>query len=254
MKICKKISNLIMIVAFFLVLVFPPVYFEKVKDTIPQDTSENRKLAEKPEFNFEKIDSYASDYEAYYNDNLPFRSFIRNTWTNFNFFVFGESTTNQVLVGKNDGDLSSSWLFYQENYDGNPIKETQGVYKFTEDEVLNIGKTINTNFSTISSYFNQIGIDVIKGITIGDNRDDIIESTVSFMDSNVDVMRWINTQNKSYCDFMKEITQHSCYSPYTFFTSFIDQYYVLNYFISKQSPFVEYVSFSANLLPPLSSQ
>ena len=49
------------------------------------------------------------------------------------------------------------------------------------------------------------------------------------IDSNVDVMRWINTQNKSFYDFMKEITQHSCYSPYTFFTSFIDQYYVLNY-------------------------
>ena len=47
--------------------------------------------------------------------------------------------------------------------------------------------------------------------------------------SDVDVMRWVNTQNKSYYDFMKEITQHSCYSPYTFFTSFIDQYYVLNY-------------------------
>ena len=47
--------------------------------------------------------------------------------------------------------------------------------------------------------------------------------------SDIDVMRWINTQNKSYYDFMREITQHSCYSPYTFFTSFIDQYYVLNF-------------------------
>jgi hypothetical protein len=47
--------------------------------------------------------------------------------------------------------------------------------------------------------------------------------------SDVDVMRWVNTQNKSYYDFMKDITLHSCYSPYTFFTSFIDQYYVLNY-------------------------
>ena len=47
--------------------------------------------------------------------------------------------------------------------------------------------------------------------------------------STVDVMRWVNTQNKSYCDFLKEISQHSVYSPYTFFTSFIDQYYVLNY-------------------------
>jgi hypothetical protein len=47
--------------------------------------------------------------------------------------------------------------------------------------------------------------------------------------SNVDVMQWINTQNKSYYDFIKDITRHSCYSPYTFFTSFIDQYNVLNY-------------------------
>jgi hypothetical protein len=49
------------------------------------------------------------------------------------------------------------------------------------------------------------------------------------INSDVDVMRWVNTQNKSYYDFMRDITQHSCYSPYTFFTSFIDQYYVLNY-------------------------
>jgi hypothetical protein len=49
------------------------------------------------------------------------------------------------------------------------------------------------------------------------------------INNDVDKMRWINTQNKSLYDFMKNITQHSCYSPYTFFTSFIDQYYVLNY-------------------------
>ena len=49
------------------------------------------------------------------------------------------------------------------------------------------------------------------------------------LNNDVDVMRWINTQNKSLFDFMREIAQHSCYSPYTFFTSFIDQYNVLNY-------------------------
>ena len=87
MKICKKISNLIMIIAFFLVLIFPPVYFEKVKDTIPQDTSENRKLAEKPEFDSSTIISYSDDYESYYNDNLPFRGIIRNLWTEFNFYI-----------------------------------------------------------------------------------------------------------------------------------------------------------------------
>ena len=52
------------------------------------------------------------------------------------------------------------------------------------DEVLS-GKTINTNFSTISSYFSQIGIDVTKGITIGDDRDDITTSTIEFMENKI---------------------------------------------------------------------
>jgi hypothetical protein len=42
-------------------------------------------------------------------------------------------------------------------------------------------------------------------------------------------MSWVNTQNKSVYDFLREVTQHSAYSRYTFFTSFIDQYYFLNY-------------------------
>ena len=78
MKICKNISNIIMIIAFFLVLIVPPVYFEFVKESIPVDTSENRKLAEKPVFTIDKVEEYADNFESYYNDNLPFRSLIRN--------------------------------------------------------------------------------------------------------------------------------------------------------------------------------
>ena len=150
MKICKTISNLIMIIAFFLVLIFPPVYFEKVKDTIPQDTSENRKLAEKPEFDLSSIISYSDDYESYYNDNLPFRGIIRNLWTKFNFYILNESTTTQVLVGKNEGSKESTWLFYQENHDGNPIKEVQGVYDFTAEEVFQIEDAIDKNMEELA--------------------------------------------------------------------------------------------------------
>lgn len=145
MKNCKLISNLIMIIAFLFVLIVPPVYFEFVKEEIPIDTSENRKLAEKPEFSLETIDTFAGDYESYYNDNLPFRSIIRNFWTKFNFYVLNESTTNQVLVGKNEGEKDSTWLFYQENHDGNPIKEVQGVYGYTKEEMLQIEDTIDKN-------------------------------------------------------------------------------------------------------------
>ena len=72
------------------------------------------------------------------------------------------------------------------------------------DEVLS-GKTINTNFSTISSYFNQIGIDVIKGITIGDNRQDIIDSTISFMESDIELMITTGGLGPTHDDFTKEV-------------------------------------------------
>lgn len=99
---------------------------------------------------------------------------------------------------------------------GNPIK-----YKLTG--ILNVPlgfKKMPWSSSKINARQAMFNISNTVGLGFATNFD---------VNSDVDVMRWINTQNKSYCDFMKEITQHSCYSPYTFFTSFIDQYYVLNY-------------------------
>lgn len=72
------------------------------------------------------------------------------------------------------------------------------------DEVLS-GKTVNTNFSTISSYFSQIGIDVVKGITIGDDKNDIISSTTDFMDSNIDIMITTGGLGPTHDDFTKEV-------------------------------------------------
>lgn len=99
---------------------------------------------------------------------------------------------------------------------GNPIK-----YKMTG--VLNVPlgfSKLPWSSSKINARQALFNISNTVGLGFATNFD---------IDSKVDVMTWINTQNKSYYDFMREITQHSCYSPYTFFTSFIDQYYVLNF-------------------------
>ena len=54
--------------------------------------------------------------------------------------------------------------------------------------------------------------------------------STNFTNSNtLDSMCWRNNENGTYFDFMEDITNHACYSPNTFFTSFIDQYYVLNF-------------------------
>lgn len=54
--------------------------------------------------------------------------------------------------------------------------------------------------------------------------------STNFTKSNtLDTMTWRNNESGTYFDFMEDVTGHACYSPNTFFTSFIDQYYVLNF-------------------------
>ena len=54
--------------------------------------------------------------------------------------------------------------------------------------------------------------------------------STNFTSSNtLDKMCWRNNETGTYFDFIEDITNHACYSPNTFFTSFIDQYYVLNF-------------------------
>ena len=99
---------------------------------------------------------------------------------------------------------------------GNPIK-----YKITGILNVPLGFTkMPWSSSKINARQAMFNLSTTLGLGFATNFE---------IDGKVDVMRWINTQNKSLYDFMKEVTQHSCYSPYTFFTSFIDQYYVLNY-------------------------
>lgn len=52
---------------------------------------------------------------------------------------------------------------------------------------------------------------------------------VNFTFDTIDKMQWTNTLGSSYFDLMRDIAAHACYSPNTFFTAFIDQYYVLNF-------------------------
>jgi hypothetical protein len=118
--------------------------------------------------------------------------------------------TNITKTNKTGGE-------YQNYYNsGNPIK-----YKLTG--ILNVPMGFR-KMSWCSSSVNarQAIFNISNSIGLG-------FATNFDINNKVDVMKWVNTQNKSLYDFMREITQHSCYSPYTFFTSFIDQYYVLNY-------------------------
>ena len=146
----RKISNIILIIAFALIITLPQGLFIFLELDLPVDNSENRELAQKPDFKLENIASYPDEYEKYYNDNLPFRSIIRTAWTSLNFYLTRETTTDKVLVGKNDGNIASTWLFFQDETEStNPVKEAQGLEVFSEDEMQQIANSITGNTAVL---------------------------------------------------------------------------------------------------------
>ena len=149
--------------------------------------------------NVPKPGSYIKVYIGGYGDEMYYKPIRQD------FYITNINKTNRT-----HGE-------YQ-NYpnSGNPIK-----YKFTGMLNVPMGfRKMPWSTSRVNARQAMFDISNVSGLGFATNFD---------IDNKIDVMRWINTQNKSFFDFMREITQHSCYSPYTFFTSFIDQYNVVNY-------------------------
>ena len=143
----KFIKDYSIIAIFLLFLYIPTISFFFLKDKIETVNTENRKLATKPEITFSEITEYPSKYSDYYNDNLPYRSNIKQLWTNINFDLFNESTDDRVVVGKNDGTKDTTWLFYNNKIDGDPISYVRNEKVYTENELKDFKNNILENIS-----------------------------------------------------------------------------------------------------------
>lgn len=147
-------------IILFLGLLFAPVFIYIIpsqRNAI--DTSENRTLAKKPELSIDNLSSFPKDYEEYYNDHLPFRELIRNTWTNLNFILLHDSTNNTVIAGKEDfSDSQYSWLFLTAEGLGDSIADVEGVSTYSSDEITKMVNNIKQNTDklaeqSIKAYF-----------------------------------------------------------------------------------------------------
>ena len=117
-------SNIVLLIIFLFVLYVPTISFFFVKDKTSDTNSENRELARKPELSFGKLQSYPKEYDAYYNDNLPWRNSLVSIWRTLNFKVFDESIDDRVLIGKDKSN--NTWLFYDNVEDSDEISFIDG--------------------------------------------------------------------------------------------------------------------------------
>lgn len=100
---------------------------KKVKST------ENRALAEEPEFDIELLDPFPDAFEEYYNDHFSLRNNYNNYYNYLKFFHFGiNPNPKKVLIGRDN------WLFYNTNM--TPAKRSDNL--LTGEELLSIKKEL----------------------------------------------------------------------------------------------------------------
>lgn len=159
-------KNKLFIVAFLFLLIGPTIIWNFFVNQDEVATSENRTLAEKPVFSYNKVFDYPKQYEAYYNDHLPFKSRLVNLYSNFNYKIFNRVESEKVLLGKDN------WLFYksagvEELEDEQPIADYQGTNLYTKKEK----ETILNDIDLVNEYlFEQ---DIEFGLLICPNKEHI---------------------------------------------------------------------------------
>ena len=128
----SKRKSFIWIVLFLIALASPPFTFFFLGPYIDAVNYENRNI----------------EYETYYNDNIPFRNQLIQLTSKIDFFLFRQSSNDNVDIGK------GGWLFYCNDEDHNPVEQSLGYWHFTQEEL----RTIAENLVVTKESLNKKGI------------------------------------------------------------------------------------------------
>lgn len=143
----KKSTAFIYNAALIILIMCPVILFLLFGKYIHSENNENRALKEMPAFSVFDISSYPSEFEAFFEDNLPFKNslVLVNSYTNYK--VFKTSNSPNVIVGR-DG-----WLFYKgaQNFGENPVADYQGSNLYTDAELEIIAENMQAAKEALES-------------------------------------------------------------------------------------------------------
>lgn len=131
-KPSKTKINLLWIIIFALLIISPRAVYFLTFGLVDTQNHENRNAASKPALNIENIEAYPGQYESYFNDRIPFRNQLIRLNNYIDYFVFKQSSSVHVEIGK-DG-----WLFYRSENDGNPLEQSLGGRLFSDEDLETI--------------------------------------------------------------------------------------------------------------------
>ena len=159
-------QDFIIVGVFVFFLVAPSIFYFFLTNQMDHTNYENRELYTKPVLSLKNVKTYASDYENYFNDHLPFKNKILKFRATLLYHLFQTSASEKVIVGKN------GWFFYNSvvtESPNNSIQDYQKINSYSEQEMLNIKNVIDSDIQK----FNENGIDYY--ILVGPNKEIIYE-------------------------------------------------------------------------------
>lgn len=137
-------SNHILVLCFLAILILPGI--KMIFFPSDSNTGENRKLKQKPSFDFSVLTDYPNQYNAYFEDNFGFRKELSTLNSYYKLKLFNASSKPElVAVGKN------SWLF---STDSKIVGDYQNLNLFSSSEL----NTIKYNLEEVYQYYENKGI------------------------------------------------------------------------------------------------
>lgn len=142
-----KRKSLVWIITFLLLITVPTILGVILGQKINNENYENRVLASMPKMDKKNYGEFPKEFENYYNDNLPFRNGLINLNNKISYYIFKDSPSDQVLLGKNE------WLFYM----GGSVQTSTGQTEIWDEELIRIAENLNN----AQKYFEHEGIEFV---------------------------------------------------------------------------------------------
>ena len=129
----SKKAGLRVVYAVFLAAVCLPWALWLLTGGTADTSGENRELHELKEIrSLEDYQKFPADFEAFFNDRIPFRSELITLKSAADYYLFNTTSSERAAIGK-DG-----WLFFTDVNDGNPIARYHGYAMYSEAELAKI--------------------------------------------------------------------------------------------------------------------
>ena len=134
------------ILLFIASLVGPTAAWPLLKGAFDQTNYENRELAEFPELSVQNFEQIPAQFEAYYNDHVPFKNLFVKVKTKLDLKLLGQSTLSAVTVGK------ENWMFYTSSIEGeDALADYQRANLYTAEQEKALEESIRAAKTQIES-------------------------------------------------------------------------------------------------------